>query len=207
MPKRFPLIELLVAIVIIALLSFPGEKKTGKEKPGNGMCVTPFPVMPLAGFAPRKKRRFTLIELLVVIAIIAILASMLLPALNKARERGRSVQCLNHLRQIGTAHQGYFSDNADYVGYAAQGPGWSDVRSWRHALLPYLEKASLADHTDTADVKYPRILQCPSVPVEEFARLDWPQVGGIQSAYGANTSGYDESNLGVFGFLNGKTPI
>ena len=38
MPKRFPLIELLVAIVIIALLSFPGEKKTGKEKPGNGMC-------------------------------------------------------------------------------------------------------------------------------------------------------------------------
>ena len=34
MPKRFPLIELLVAIVIIALLSFPGEKKTGKEKPG-----------------------------------------------------------------------------------------------------------------------------------------------------------------------------
>lgn len=147
MPKRFPLIELLVAIAIIALLSFPGEKKTGKEKPGNGMCVTPFPVMPLAGFAPRKKRRFTLIELLVVIAIIAILASMLLPALNNARERGRSVQCLNHLRQIGTAHQGYFSDNADYVGYAAQGPGWSDVRSWRHALLPYLEKASLADHT------------------------------------------------------------
>lgn len=207
MPKRFPLIELLVAIAIIALLSFPGEKKTGKEKPGNGMCVTLFPVMPLAGFAPRKKRRFTLIELLVVIAIIAILASMLLPALNNARERGRSVQCLNHLRQIGTAHQGYFSDNADYVGYAAQGPGWSDVRSWRHALLPYLEKASLADHTDTADVKYPPILQCPSVPVEEFARLDWPQVGGIQSAYGANTSGYDESNLGVFGFLNGKTPI
>ena len=37
--------------------------------------------------------------------------------------------------------------------------------------------------------------------------MDWPQVGGIQSAYGANTSGYDESNLGVFGFLNGKTPI
>ena len=74
MPKRFPLIELLVAIAIIALLSFPGEKKTGKEKPGNGMCVTLFPVMPLAGFAPRKKRRFILIELLVVIAIIAILA-------------------------------------------------------------------------------------------------------------------------------------
>ena len=57
---KFTLIELLIVIAIIAILSFPGEKKVGKEKPYNGMCVTSFLLMPLVGFAPpapRKKAR------------------------------------------------------------------------------------------------------------------------------------------------------
>ena len=50
---RFTLIKLLIVIVIIAILSFPVEKKAGKEKPRNGMCVTSFLLIPLMGFAPR----------------------------------------------------------------------------------------------------------------------------------------------------------
>ncbi|NMD86646.1 prepilin-type N-terminal cleavage/methylation domain-containing protein [Victivallis vadensis] len=64
------------------------------------------------------KRNFTLIELLVVIAIIAILAAMLLPSLNKAREKANSTSCLSQLKQLMTANILYANSNDDYcAGY------------------------------------------------------------------------------------------
>ncbi len=68
------------------------------------------------------KKHFTLIELLVVIAIIAILAAMLLPALNSARERGRAASCMSNMRQLGQAFQGYVDNTEYFIPYMNVGP-------------------------------------------------------------------------------------
>jgi prepilin-type N-terminal cleavage/methylation domain-containing protein/prepilin-type processing-associated H-X9-DG protein len=105
------------------------------------------------------KKNFTLIELLVVIAIIAILAAILLPALNSARERGRSASCLNNLKQMGNAAAMYIADTE----FLPAGSSWKN--SWSARLIPYLGGSSPISYGPgpcyDRSVEFP-ILACPS---------------------------------------------
>jgi len=73
------------------------------------------------------RKCFTLIELLVVIAIIAILASMLLPALSKARDKAKQIDCTNKLKQVSLANLMYVGDNQSYYPVTTWPDPWNDT--------------------------------------------------------------------------------
>lgn len=150
---------------------------------------------PLAG-----RKNFTLIELLVVIAIIAILAAMLLPALQRAKLAVQSTACQNKLKQMGLATTAYCDDNKDYIpfgkdhssGAIYNGLCTSAMPGWRFRLGPYLgykvkNSYSFQDNAGnnffrcpTEDLAY-KGYRSNVYAVHEKLYQDAPQVGSFQN--------------------------
>ena len=113
-----------------------------------------------------KKKLFTLIELLVVIAIIAILASMLLPALNQARNKAKEVYCKNQLKQFGMSYQFYENDFNGYrVPVSASGIGpWMRNRTFRSGLgITNTVSTSWTGTVANFYYYYPKKFLCPGM--------------------------------------------
>jgi prepilin-type N-terminal cleavage/methylation domain-containing protein/prepilin-type processing-associated H-X9-DG protein len=125
----------------------------------------------------RSRKGFTLVELLVVIGIIALLISILLPALNKVRESSRSVKCLSNLRQLAQGElmmaaerKGYIQPATTYSAANFQDPSrkkfrWradGQIQDWASALSQYVGKKRAVENLMELSTDEIKVFQCPS---------------------------------------------
>jgi len=109
-----------------------------------------------------EKKVFTLIELLVVIAIIAILASMLLPALHKARQKSQTIFCLNNLKTLSHVEVLYSGDFDDWIMPAIRNNEGAPYCSWIYLVRDYLVPTQTWLHGNVSCMKtFPMLAQLP----------------------------------------------
>ena len=143
-----------------------------------------------------KATAFTLIELLVVIAIIAILAAILLPALNSARERGRSASCINNLKQFGSAGAQYAND-FDYALPYGNNMNGGQGTTLTIALAPYVGYSLNQYRNFPGSLETP-LFKCPSDADPNFTtRADLVGKGGLSYIGSWNITGGSGGGWGI----------